>query len=55
MSLREAADLFEKSEMARRAFGPEVVEHFTHAARLEARAFDAAVTDWERARYFERI
>ena len=54
-TLRDAADLFEPSQVARAAFGPAVVEHYTHAARLEVREFDAAVTDWERQRYFERI
>ncbi len=54
-SLREAVGLFEESEVARRFLGAEVVDHYAHAARLEVRAFDAAVTDWERQRYFERI
>jgi glutamine synthetase len=54
-SLHEALDLFEKSAVAARGFGAEVVEHYLHAGRLEVREFDAAVTDWERVRYFERI
>ncbi|HUS24852.1 MAG TPA: glutamine synthetase family protein [Candidatus Binatia bacterium] len=54
-SLREATDLFERSDFARKAFGPEVVEHYTHFFRTEQAAFDGAVTDWERQRYFERI
>lgn len=54
-TLREAADLFEHSELARTAFGDEVVEHYVHAARVETRAFDAAVTDWERVRGYERL
>ena len=54
-SLGEAAVLFEKSALARKAFGPEVVEFYVHHARLENEAFSNAVTDWERARYFERI
>ena len=54
-TLREAADLFEGSELARSVFGDEVVEHYVHAARVEVRAFDAAVTDWERVRGFERL
>ena len=32
-----------------------MVEHYVHAFRTEQAAFDAAVTDWERRRYFERI
>lgn len=54
-TLSQAADLFEKSEFAKRAFGPEVVEHYAHFFRTEVRAFERAVTDWERQRYFERI
>ena len=53
-TLREAADLFEQSEIARKAFGDDVVDHYTRAARVELEAFDAAVTDWERIRGFER-
>jgi glutamine synthetase len=54
-TLAEAATRFEKSEFARRAFGEAVVEHYAHFFRSEVHAFDAAVTDWERQRYFERI
>ena len=39
----------------RRALGEPVVEFYVHTARLEVQAFDNAVTDWERVRYFERI
>ncbi len=45
----------ERSEFARTAFGDDVVEHLLHFARTEREAFDSAVTDFERARYFERI
>jgi glutamine synthetase len=54
-TLRDAVDLFERSEIAKQCFGADVVEHYVHAGRLELREFDAAVTDWERQRYFERI
>ncbi len=54
-TLRAATDLFETSEFARRTFGDDVVEHYTHFFRVEQAAFDSAVTDWERKRYFERI
>jgi glutamine synthetase len=54
-SLREAADLLDASKLARRSLGAAVVEFYVHTARLEAQAFNDAVTDWERARYFERI
>jgi glutamine synthetase len=54
-TLRESADLFAKSAVAREAFGDEVVEHYLNNARIEVEAFDAAVTDWERVRGFERL
>ncbi len=54
-TLGEATNNFANSEFAKRAFGADVVEHYTHFFRTEQRAFDAAVTDWERKRYFERI
>ncbi|MBW7881799.1 MAG: glutamine synthetase [Caldilineaceae bacterium] len=54
-TLREATDRFAASDFARRTFGDETVEHFTHFFRVEQAAFDRAVTDWERRRYFERI
>ena len=37
------------------AFGDAVVDFYVHTARLEVQAFDNVVTDWERARYFEKI
>ena len=54
-TLREATDLFAASEFTRQVFGQEVVEHYAHYFRTEQAAFDTAVTDWERRRYFERI
>src|ERR687890_583162 len=54
-NLREAQELFAKSEAARGAFGVEVVEHYMNMARVEIEAFEAAVTDWERYRTFERL
>ena len=54
-TLRDAADRFEASAVAQAALGSEVVEHYVHAARVEQAAFDAAVTDWERVRGFERL
>lgn len=54
-TLREATDIFARSEFARRAFGDDVVEHYSHFYRTEQAAYDQAVTDWERRRYFERI
>ena len=54
-TLAEAAELFEGSAVARAAFGDEVVEHYLNNARVELAAFNAAVTDWERVRGFERL
>jgi glutamine synthetase len=54
-SLREARELFAASEIARAAFGEEVVAHYVNAADVELDAFAAAVTDWERYRGFERL
>ena len=54
-SLREATSLFAASEVARSAFGEDVVEHYLNNARIEQAAYDAAITDWERVRGFERF
>jgi glutamine synthetase len=53
-TLREAAELWQGSPIARAAFGDAVVDHYANTARVELTAFDAAVTDWERVRNFER-
>ncbi|MCA1724423.1 MAG: glutamine synthetase family protein, partial [Thermomicrobia bacterium] len=55
MSLLEAIGEFERSKFARSAFGDDVVEHYLHFMRTEQRKFDEVVTDWERARFFERV
>ena len=54
-SLEQAVESFAGSELARSAFGADVVEHYAHFYSTEAEAYRNAVTDWERARYFERI
>ncbi|MEV6690694.1 glutamine synthetase family protein [Micromonospora sp. NPDC051196] len=54
-TLRDALTLWESSTVAREAFGAEVVAHYANMARIELSAFDAAVTDWELARGFERL
>ncbi len=54
-TLRDAAELFEASTMAKEAFGENVVAHYLNNARIEQRAYDAAITDWERVRGFERF
>jgi len=54
-TLAEAAALFGKSDVAREAFGDDVVEHYLNNAAVELTAFNSAVTDWERVRGFERL
>jgi glutamine synthetase len=54
-TLREARNLFAGSTVAREVFGDEVVDHYVNAADVELAAFEAAVTDWERVRGFERL
>lgn len=53
-TLDEAAEAMEGSEMLARAFGPDVVAHYLHAARWEVSEHNRVVTDWERKRGFER-
>ena len=54
-TLRDALDLWLKSQLARESFGSDVVEHYANYARVELAAYDAAVTDWELRRGFERL
>jgi glutamine synthetase len=54
-NLQEALLRFEQSEFVKSVLGEEVVQHYSHFFRIEAQAFEKAVTDWERLRYFERI
>ncbi len=53
-AMYEAIEAFERSSLAREAFGDVVVDHYLNMARVEQRAYDAMVSDWERRRYFER-
>ncbi|NNE79766.1 MAG: glutamine synthetase [Silicimonas sp.] len=53
-TLRDATEVFRKSKMLRKTMGDWVVDHYTRAAEVEQETFDAAVTDWEVARGFER-
>jgi glutamine synthetase len=55
LSLDESQSLLERSQVAREAFGDDVVDFYVHTARSEVKAFAQAVTDWERALYFEQI
>jgi glutamine synthetase len=54
-TLYAARDLFADSQLAREAFGQEVVDHYLNHARVELDAYEAAVTDWEKYRGFERL
>ncbi|MFB0835019.1 glutamine synthetase family protein [Arthrobacter halodurans] len=53
-TMAEARELFTNSAIAREVFGDEVVEHYTRYADVEIEQYDAAVTDWEVRRGFER-
>ncbi|MFF5209807.1 glutamine synthetase family protein [Streptosporangium sp. NPDC000396] len=54
-TLRDALELWEGSELAKEAFGEDVVAHYANNARVELSAFESAVTDWELFRGFERM
>jgi glutamine synthetase len=54
-TLGGALALWESSDFARATFGGDVVDHYANMARVEVLAFNAAVTDWERFRGFERL
>jgi glutamine synthetase len=54
-TLREAGELWQLSPVAQAAFGDDVVAHYANMATVELTAFDAAVTDWELRRGFERL
>ncbi len=54
-TLQEARDLLHRSDLARKLLGDDVIDHYVNAADVELRAFNAAVTDWERRRGFERL
>ncbi len=54
-TLRDARDAFSDSAIARTVFGDDVVDHYTNMAEVELAAYDAAVTDWELRRGFERM
>lgn len=55
MTLRESIAELDRSAFARQALGEDVVEHYLHFFKTEQAAYDKAVTDWERSRYFEQI
>jgi len=53
-AMYEAIEAFRHSDIARKAFGADVAAHYLNMGEVEQRAYDMAVTDWERRRYFER-
>ena len=53
-NLRDAISRLASSAFARETFGGPFVDHYVHFLRTEQRKFDEAVTDWEKARFFER-
>lgn len=53
-TLQIARDLWANSEWAKSTFGETVHSHYLHAADVELNQFNAAITDWERKRGFER-
>lgn len=54
-TMSQARDLLDGSELARRVFGDEVVDHYVHYADDEMDSFYSRVTDWELRRGFERL
>ncbi|MFQ5807833.1 MAG: hypothetical protein ACE5I3_15410 [Phycisphaerae bacterium] len=54
-TLRGAVGLLRESAFVTKVLGEQVVEHYAHFFQTEQEAYDRAVTDWERRRYFERI
>jgi glutamine synthetase len=54
-TLGAARDLFAGSEVARKTFGDEVVDHYVNMAEVELAAYNSTVTDWELRRGFERM
>jgi glutamine synthetase len=54
-TLADAAARFAQSDFNKAAFGADVVAHYANMAKVELDAFNAAVTDWERFRSFERM
>ena len=50
-----AREAFATSTIAKEALGEEVVAHYVNMADVELAAYNAAVTDWELRRGFERL
>ena len=54
-SIVDAINAWERSDIAREAFGDDVHHHILTMAKAEWQAFNQTVTDWELRRYWERI
>ena len=54
-NIYDARDLFAESRVAHEAFGDDVVGHYLNRAQVEIDAAEAAVTDWDKFRSFERL
>jgi glutamine synthetase len=54
-TLAAAREAFAGSQIARATLGDDVVDHYANMADVELAAFNAAVTDWELFRGFERL
>jgi glutamine synthetase len=54
-TFRDAIRALDNSVVMRAALGDAVIDHYVQAANWEQAEFDRRVTDWEIARYFERI
>lgn len=54
-TLQDAREALAASSIAKEVFGEDVVRHYLNYADVELTAFNAAVTDWELRRGFERL
>jgi glutamine synthetase len=54
-TMAAAREAFATSTIAKEALGEEVVAHYVNMADVELAAYNAAVTDWELRRGFERL
>ena len=54
-TMNESINLFKNSTFANDVFGEDIIEHYARFYELELNAYNEAVTDWERNRYFEMI
>jgi glutamine synthetase len=54
-TMAAAREAFAGSAIARSTLGDEVVDHYANMADVELAAYNAAVTDWELIRGFERL